>query len=234
MDRMSSIMRAVSIISGAPLRNGLLAAAILIGGSAATLRAQEASRTLERTYQFDERGDATIQFSFQLGAKQWAQWKDQYGDHPDMLLRNLKYQLAAAVIDDFSLEKDEIHRTALAKIKARAVATYRNGGQFAIQVPKNMKLVAGSGSEWVFTNSELEQGGIVNITDRAKLPAKAQNAHLATGNDYNQLVYSIDLSPSRPKALLYGGIVLFLTAGVLGLVSLISSEKKTAPPPLPL
>jgi len=225
-------MRPTAIIWDLSLRNALLAVAVLVSAGAGTLRAQEASRTLERTYQFDERGDANIQFSFQLGASQWAQWKDEFGDHPDILLRNLKYQLAAAVIDDFSLERNDVHRTAIAKIKARAVASYRKDGEFAVQVPKNMKLVAGSGSEWIFTSSELEQGGIVNITDRAKLPAKAQGAHLTTGNDYDQLVYSIDLSPAKPKGLLYGGITLLLLAVVVGVASLFVSGRKNAAVPL--
>ncbi len=226
--------RSASIISGSNLRRGLFAAITVIGVGAGTLHAQDASRTLERTYQFDERGDANIQFTFQLGASQWAQWKDEFGDHPDILLRNLKYQLAAAVIDDFSLERNDVHRTAVAKIKARAVASYRNGGQFAIQVPKNMKLVSGSGSDWAFTSSELEQGGIVNITDRAKLPAKAQNAHMTTGNDFDQLVYSIDLSPAKPKALLYAGAFFLLLGAVIGIISLfLPGNKSAAPPPLP-
>lgn len=177
-----------------------------------SLQAQDAVRTLERTYEFDEAGNAKIEFNFQLGAAQWAQWKDQYGDHPDLMLRNVKYELAAGVIDDFSLEKDDVHRKALAKIKARAMARYRGDGQFEVQIPKNMKLVAGSGREWAFTSSQLEQGGLVNITDRAKLPSKAQNAHLTTGNDYDLLVYSLDVSSSKPKILLYLGILFLLAA----------------------
>ena len=131
---------------------------------------QEASRTLERIYKIDERGNAEIEFHFQYNAAQWAEWKDQYGDHPDLMLRNVKYQLAAAVIDDFSLEKDDMHRSAVAKIKARCLAIYHGNGQFTLQVPKNMKLVTGSGSEWVFTSSSLENGGLVNVTDRVEAP----------------------------------------------------------------
>ena len=68
-----------------------------------SVKAQEAVRTLERIYELDDAGNAKIEFDFQLGAAQWAKWKDQYGDHPDLMLRNVKYELAAAVIDDFSL-----------------------------------------------------------------------------------------------------------------------------------
>ncbi len=196
---------------------GLVAAALFF--SASIVCGQEASRTLERIYKIDERGNAEIEFHFQLNAAQWAEWKDEYGDHPDMMLRNVKYQLAAAVIDDFSLEKDDVHRSAVAKIKARCLAIYHGNGQFTLQVPKNMKLVTGSGTEWVFTSSSLENGGLVNITDRAKLPANAQNVHLTSGNDYDQLAYSLEVTPSRSKALLAIGIMFLVAAAVLGALS---------------
>jgi len=222
---------------GTAFRMCLIATAILIGASIVTVRGQEASRTVDRTYEFDERGDAKIEFSFQLGASQWAQWKDQYGDHPDILLRNLKYQLAAAVIDDFALDKDEVHRRAVSRIKARALARYRSGGQFEVDVPKNMKLVAGSGLDWVFTNSALENGGIVNITDHAKLPAKARNAHLTTGSDFNELVYSLEVTPSRPKAWLELGIVLIIAGAAIGAIAsrvgTTTATRPSLPPALP-
>ncbi len=201
--------------------------------SAGIVRAQEPSRTVERIYKIDERGDAQIEFHFQLNAAQWAEWKDEYGDHPDMMLRNVKYQLAAAVIDDFSLEKDDVHRSAVAKIKARCLATYHGNGQFTLQIPKNMKLVTGSGSEWVFTSSTLENGGIVNVTDRAKLPASAQNVHVTTGNDYDQLAYSLEVAPSKPKGLLVLGLLFLIVAAVLGALSFRGTEKRATPPPLP-
>ncbi|MGH8094713.1 MAG: hypothetical protein ACREIF_14785 [Chthoniobacterales bacterium] len=200
---------------------------LLAAGGIISARAQEASRTVEEIYQFDDKGNATIEFKFQLSASRWAQWKDQFGDHPDILLRNLKYELAAAVIDDFSLEKDDVHRRAVAKIKARALAQYRSGGQFEIQVPKEMNLVAGSGTEWVFTNSSLEDGGIVNVTYRGELPPKAKDAHLTTGGDYNLLVYSLDVAPPKSKTLLYVGSLLVVLGAGLGVGSIFSSGKST-------
>jgi hypothetical protein len=194
--------------------------AILTLGVARTY-AQEASRTTERVYQIDKSGDAQVEFKFQLNARQWAMWKDQFGDHPDMMLRDLKYQLAAAVIDDFSLQKDDVHRSATAKFKARSLARYGGNGQFQLQVPKEMKLVAGSGTEWVFTSSAIENGGIVNITDRAKLPEGVQNVHLTTGNDYDQLVYNVEVSPPKPRGLFFGGIGLLGMAVALLVVSFV-------------
>ena len=118
-------------------RFGFFVVTLLIGAAA---RGQEANRTVEETYQFDERGDAKIEINFQLGAKEWAQWKYQRGDHPDIVLRNLKYQLAAAVLDDagFQMEKDEVHRRAFERVTARALANYRSGGQFEIDVRRRI------------------------------------------------------------------------------------------------
>jgi hypothetical protein len=201
-----------------------LAVVFLVAGVHTRLVAQEAM-SLERTYEIDDRGDATIELTFQLGASQWAKWKDQFGDHPDLLLRNIKYEMAAAVVDDFSLNKDDVHRHASAKIKARALARYRGDGKFEIQVPKTMKLVAGSGRDWAFTQSQLGEGGIVNITERAKLPQNAQNAHLTTGNDYDELVYSLDVSPSKPRTFLFLGVTSLVAAAGLGAVAFRSSAR---------
>lgn len=203
---------------------------LLIGVTLPAVRAQEASRTVDLTDEVDEHGDARIESNFQLSASKWAKWKDEFGDHPDILLRDFKYQMAAAVIDDFALDKDEVHRRAVAKIKARALALYRGDGQFQIQVPKNMKLVSGSGRDWVFSSSGLEEGGLVNMTNHAKLPENARNVHLTTGNDYNQLVYSLDVSPSKPKIFLYLGIALLLVAAVLGALSFRGTAKGTSQP----
>jgi hypothetical protein len=216
-------------------RAKVLTLALLLWGSVIPLRGQDIpSRSLEQIYQFDEHGDAKIEWRFQLGAASWAQWKANYGDHPDILLRTVKYQLAAAVIDDYSLDKDDMHRSAVSRFSARALAKYRGGGQFEIPIDKNMKLVSGSGLEWVFTRSTIEEGeGILNITYRGKLPAKAQNAHLVNGNDFNRLAYTLEVSPSKPKTLLYGGVVLLLAAIGLALASTRTGGPTRVYPSLP-
>lgn len=217
-------------------RGKLVALALLLGSSVIPLRGQDVpSRSLEEIYQFDERGDAKIEWRFQLDAAGWARWKANYGDHPDLLLRTVKYQLAAAVIDDYSLDKDDMHRSAVSRFSARAMAKYRGGGQFEIPVNKNMKLVSGSGLEWVFTSSTIEDGqGILNITYRAKLPAKAQSPHMVNGNDFNHLAYSLEVSPSKPKTLLYSGIVFIIAALILAVLATRFAGGSTVyAPPLP-
>jgi hypothetical protein len=130
---------------------------LILGLAIPLLRAQEPARTIEQIYQFDERGDAKVEIHFQLDRGSWEYWKSQYGDHPDMLLRMTKHEMAAAVIEDFGLDRDDVHRSAVSHFKARALAQYRGNGQFEIPIPKNMKLVTGSGADWAFTNSAAER-----------------------------------------------------------------------------
>ena len=193
----------------------------------ANVRAQDASN-IEWVYQVDKEGNAEIDIKMQFNAKQWSIWKEEFGDHPDLMLRDVKYQMAAAVIDDFSLQKDDMHRTADAKIKCRCFATYRGNGQFQIQGDKDKKLAAGSGTEWVFTGSTLGNTGIINQTNRIKLPTGAQNAHLVNGNDYNWLTYTLEPSPDKPKLLLYGGVVFLVAGAALGAFSVLIPGKSRA------
>ena len=230
------LMRTGEIIYRSRIGSLLLFVIAFGGLEVGSVSAQEASRTLDETYQVDERGDAKIEFNFQLGRAQWNVWKAQYGDHPDMLLRMINHDMAAAVIEDFGLEKDDIRRHGVSRFKARALAEYRGNGQFAIRIPKNMKLVTGSGSEWFFTESSTErtpQGyGILNTTYRAKLPAKARDAHLVNGNDFNRLMYSLEVAPSKPKTLLYSGVAL-IVAAIAAAIASTRIPRGEVPPSLP-
>lgn len=221
----------------------LFALALLLGGSVAQLNGQdqEPGRTEERVLLFDERGDAKVEYSYELDRASWDRWKRLKGDHPDQMLRKIKDYTPTAVIEDLVLEKDDTHRRAVVRWKARSLGRYRGNNQFDILVSKRLKLVTGAGLEWVFTRSDTEdtpKGGtrIVNITYRAKLPAKAQNAHMVNGNDSNHLVYSLAVSPSRPKTLLYSGLLLILAAIALAVFAVFADRAGRGtryPPPLP-
>ncbi|MEP6672944.1 MAG: hypothetical protein ABJF10_27520 [Chthoniobacter sp.] len=212
---------------------------------AGPLPAQELpTRTIEQTYTFDDRGDAVVETSSQFSAAEWVEWKERFGDHPDLLLRDLRYQYASAVVDDYSLEKDDVHRHATAKIKARALARYRSNGDFAIDVTKDLKLVTGSGSDWFFTSSAAMNGVLINQTLKAKLPAKATRVAFTPGGDFNLLTYSIDVTPLRSKGSLIVGICLLLLGVGAAIASFFVMQRHTttvtiippppsAPPPIP-
>jgi hypothetical protein len=180
------------------------------------LRADVPTRSMDENVIFDERGDAKLEISFGFGAAQWQEWRESIGDHPDILLRNLRYTLASGVIEDFKLEKDDVNRKAICRLKVRALARYRSNGEFVIEIPKDWKMVTGSGRDWVFTKSSLSGDAILNETQHGNLPEKAQNVHFSEGRDFNELSYSLNLNPPRPKAKLAIGMVL-LVIGV-GLV----------------
>ena len=203
------------------------------------------TRTVDINYTFDERGDALVEVSFQHTAARWNQWKEAFGDHPDLLLRNLRYQFASAALEDFKFEKDDIHRRAVSKIKACALARYRGNGNFTIQVPKEMKLVSGSGTDWAFTATGMTEGEILTRTVRAKLPAKALNPHYGPGGDFDELSYSMNIAPTRSPYLMAAGIFLLLLGVMAGAVSFVvgaNGPKTTTvtilkptpvPPPVP-
>ncbi len=188
---------------------------------------ESVSRTINQVYKIDERGDADIEVSFQYSASQWATWKEQYGNRPDIVLRDMRYQMATAVLENFALERDDVQRKAVGKIKARALARYRNAGEFVIDVPKEMKLVTGANTDWIFSFTNAVNGEIVSQTLHAILPASARNVRFAPGGDFDNLSYTLDLSPTRPKGWLHAGIAL-LSSGV-GLVAISLFAKKKNP-----
>lgn len=196
------------------------------------------ARTVNITYTFDRRGDAEIEISFQHDAQHWAAWKERYGDHPDLLLRDTRYSMASAVLDDFRFSKDDVQRTAVSKIKARALARYRGNGEFIIDVPKEMKLASGSGSEWVFTTSSSMDGELVAQTLKGILPPKATNAHFTQGGDYNELIYDVDVVTHRPRRWLALGLLLIVAGvGVFAAAQIFRQKNSgsviVTPPPTP-
>jgi len=206
---------------------------VLNGLKVGSVSGQDLIYKLDQTHQFDEKGDAKIEYHFQFGRARWEQWKAQYGDHPDMLLRVINHDMPSAVIEGFVPEKDDTHWRAVYRFTARGMAQYNGNGRFEILLPKSMTWV--TGSDWTFTEMSIMPIGAgygrIDTTDQVKLPVKARNAHLVTGNDYNQLVYSLKVSRSKPKLLLYLGLLLLVAAAVVGVLSFLPSRAKAASSP---
>jgi hypothetical protein len=194
----------------------------------ARAQTDSASRTVNEVFKIDEHGDAAVEVTFQYNATKWAKWKEEYANHPDIVLRDMRYTMAAAVIEDFSLEKDDVQRKALGKIKARALARYRNGGEFVVEIPKALTLVTGADKDWIFSSTSGRNGEIVSTTERLKLPAGANDVHLSPGGDFNNLIYTIDVSPARPKGWMFAGVAMLCTGVVLLVISLFTKSKKAS------
>lgn len=223
-----------------PAMTGLaarFAAVVLIMGGVQQAAAQQVdsvSRTINQVYKFDERGDADIEVSFQYNASQWAIWKEQYGNRPDIVLRDMRYTMATAVLENFSLEKDDVQRSALGKVRARAMARYLNDGEFVIDVPKEMRLVTGSNSDWIFSFTNAVNGEIVSQTLHAKLPASAKNARFGPAGDFNALTYTVNQNKARPLGWLIAGAGCFFIAVLFIVVSMIIRKSRTIViPPMP-
>lgn len=201
-------------------RLALIAATLTIG--TATGFAQQETLNQIQTAWVDERGDAKMQVEFVLSAKAWLNWKNQYGDHPDLLRRDLVHQFSMFVMEDFKLEKDDLNRKATASMNVRGEARYRGDGRFEIVLPKTWLKVTDtdSGHEWHFSYSEIiGQGMVMNQTIKLILPKSATEAKLSPGLQGQQLLsYRLPKDGGRSAAwpiLMAVGLV-----GLLGTVGL--------------
>jgi hypothetical protein len=181
----------------------------------------------------DQYGDGSMKMTFHLSASQWANWKQEYGDHPDVLWRDLKQKFAKYALVKFDLQKDEIQRTATADIQARAFTHIRGDGTRGMEIPKEFRLISNSGREWVFdfTSQQSPYAPILAQTSRVILPAEAVNARIdEPGTGFQQLVYQIPDHSSGHIFLLWGGLLAMVCGIVLGTFGLLFS--RTKPPPI--
>jgi hypothetical protein len=210
------------------IRPRFFAPLLVLSAALAPAHAQQAesvSRTANWIFNIDEHGDAAVEVSFQHSASQWANWKEEYGTRPDIVLRDLRYSMATAVLDNFSMERDDVQRKALNKVRAKAFARYRNAGEFVIDVAKEMKLVTGANTDWIFSMTNGLNGEIVSQTLHLKLPAGAKNVHFGPGGDFDNLSYTLDVTPTRPKGWLNAGIAMLSTGVGLLVISLFTKRK---------
>jgi hypothetical protein len=175
----------------------------------------------------DTYGDGSMKMTFHLSASQWANWKQLYGDHPDILWRDLKQKFAKYALVKFDLKKDDVERTATADIEARAFTRVRGDGTRGIEIPKEFRLISNSGREWVFdfTSQESPYAPILAQMSRVILPAEATNAHIdEPGTGFQQLVYEMPGNSASHVLLL--GVALFAMGGgvVLMILGLLFSR----------
>jgi hypothetical protein len=176
----------------------------------------------------DPYGDGSMKMTFHLSASQWAIWKQQYGDHPDVLWRDLKQKFAKYALEKFDIQKNEVERTATADIEARAFTHVRGDGTRGIEIPKEFRLVSNSGREWVFdfTTQESPYSPILAQMSRVILPADATNAHIEQpGTGFQQLVYQMPDNSSGNALFLWAGISAMTGGVVLCILGLVFSRQ---------
>jgi hypothetical protein len=189
----------------------------------------EATETIntEVVASLDPYGDGSMKMTFHLSASQWAIWKQQYGDHPDVLWRDLKQKFAKYALEKFDIQKNEVERTATADIEARAFTRVRGDGTRGIEIPKEFRLVSNSGREWVFdfTTQESPYSPILAQMSRVILPADAANAHIEQpGTGFQQLVYQMPDNSSRNVLFLWTGISAMAGGVILWILGLMFSR----------
>jgi hypothetical protein len=159
----------------------------------------------------------------------------QYGDHPDVLWRDLKQMFAKYALDKFDLQKNDIERTAVAEISAHAFTHVRSDGTRGIEIPKEFRFVSNNGREWIFdfTSQRSPDAPILTQTSRIILPEEAKNARLdQPGTGSEQLVYDMAENFGFGRTLLGLGL-LSIAGGILfGIFALIFLLKRPATPPV--
>jgi hypothetical protein len=186
----------------------------------------------------DPNGDGSMKVIFHLSASRWVAWRQEYGDHPDILWRNLKQKFAKAALDKFDLQRNDIDRTATADIEARALTRIRGDGSRGIEMQKEFRLVSNTPLEWVFeaTSQASPESPILAQTIRVILPPQASNARIdSPGPTDQQIVYQMPEGAASNGLLLWAGILAIgvgIALGIFGLVSGLAASKQR-PPPLP-
>jgi hypothetical protein len=169
------------------MKSAILALALAAPAAAQDVMSQEI------TIRVDERGDASAEVRFQLSAQGWLSWKSLYGDHPDLLKRDLTHRFSIYEVRDVQLTRDDLNRRATASMKIRAQARHRGGGRYEIQLPGEWKHVSGGGTEHHFSVTQVvAPNALLNQTIRLILPPGAESPRLAAPADGQQsLTYEL-------------------------------------------
>ncbi len=221
------------------MKRSIIGLVVLFLSSAATCSVGFATDTVNQDaiVRVDPYGDGSMKVIFHLSASRWATWRQEYGDHPDVLWRDLKQKFAKAALDKFDLQRNDVDRTATVDIEARALTTVRGNGSRGIDMLKDFRLVSNTPFEWVFeaTSQASPDAPILAQTFRIILPPEAINAHVESpGTASQQLVYQMPESTGNNGLLLWAGILAMgagILLGLLGIVAALSVSRR--PPPLP-
>jgi len=165
----------------------------------------------------DDHCDGTLEVKTHLDAPSWRVWELVYGNHPDLIFRNLKRQYAGSEIvkSSYHLDKDELNRVADARMQGRGVTLVQKDGSLAFSIPAPVALVSHTGHEWIFNlNTPKIQETLHLFLPEGETDARIQYADTAE----QRLVYRLP-APRLPGILLISTII----AGCLGIALLAAS-----------
>lgn len=202
---------------------------LLVGlcAAAATHAASDTLQT-ENVITMDRFGDGTMTVTFRLSASQWTVWKQQYGDRPDVLRRDLLQRWARYELGEFKFDKNDVERTATATIAMRGGTQLRGDASHEIPLSKEMKRISNTDREWIFNSVSQASpyDPIITETTRIALPVEALNVRLnQPGTAFQALAYDIPASGGSNKAMLYGGVGALVIGLGLGVAGFLPGKK---------
>lgn len=205
---------------------------LILAGSVA---AQQETLSQDATIELSERGDARMSIRFQLTARTWLEWRERFGDHPDLLWRDLKHRFPMFELYDYRLERNDVDRKADVSVKVRGASAHKAGGTYEFYFPKTWRKVSESSKEWVFSSSEIAgQNVIFQQTMKIVLPNGAQGGKLQdAGEGQMKLEYSVPTAkgPSKTLGWLLALVGLIGGAGMV-LLRLLSGARRKAVGPV--
>lgn len=209
------------------IRFPLLALVLLLS---ALVSARAETIYLEASVNLESNGDGVMELKTRYSASMWRWWKANFGDHPDIILRNMRYQYSKYDFSDYTLDKDDVNRSATARLKARSIATLLRDGRYAVDVAKPLRYVSHSGDEWIF-NQKTSAGARapdLDQTTRVHLPAGAWDVQVVNPDtEYQQLVYRMPARGIGQTVFLILAVVLGLAATLLFVIAQILPPGKS-------
>jgi hypothetical protein len=176
----------------------------------------------------DRFGDGTMTVKFKLSASEWGPWKQNFGDRPDLVRRNLRQQFACYELGEFDLDKDDVEREATATIAMRGAIKLRRDGSREIAVPKSMRKVSNTSHEWIFTSASHANPyePVKTETTHIVLPPEAVNIQFQESNSgEHALIYEIPAPGGGSQTMLYAGVGALVIALVLGVIGFLPGKK---------
>ena len=194
----------------------LLFAAGLLAG-ALVLVAQDAETiSVNTTMNVNGTGDAQMTVTTTLTAKQFANWKSQYGDDQGLLKRDMeKDYLGAFDLSDWDVKMDSMNRVVTVAVKVHGVVIPRGNGTFEFRVPKSWRGGERNGTTYNYNfANNIGDGMIEQSNVKLILPATASHFTEDKSETGDTVIQYRLPSGSMAGMLLYAGIAFLLLGGL--------------------
>jgi len=180
-------------------------------------------------YTIDPLGDATIEISSKLTARQWQNWESVYGPrNTSILKRDIERTLSYFYLYDFEYDQDEMERSYKFGFKAKGLARYLGNDEWradmGLKEPDFSKLTDNS---YLVTSSLVEAGLIIQQNNKIFFPEEAFDVEEDT-DEFGLAVfdYKLETKSSGAPIFLYLGILCIVLA--IAAYFVMGKQKATA------